>query len=334
MSKTILVTGGAGFCGVNFVYYLLKKYPDYRIICADGILFTSSKHSLDEAMSNPQFCFYEMNICDRIAVDKIFSAEKPDVVVNFAAESQTERKSYNRDTKVFLHTNILGTQTLLDACREYGCEHFHQASTGSVYGNLSEKSDGIPYTEDAPVYSANPYSASKASADILALSYCCTFNLPVTISRCTDVYGQYQFPNKSIPLLITSCLNDQRISVSESGDIVHNLLHVSDLCRAIDLIIHKGKVGEIYNVSGTGMETNSDIGKLICRAAGKADDLVNFSSDSNNTANGICLDATKIRNDLGWQPETELEDGVTATVEWYRYHRRWWEEIISGMYRD
>ena len=332
MFKSLLVTGGAGFIGSNFIYYMLAKYPDYRIICVDCLTYAGNMSTLAEAMKNENFSFYKINICDREGIYKIFETEKPDIVVNFAAESHVDRSIDNPE--IFLQTNILGTQVMMDACRKYGVERYHQVSTDEVYGDLPLDRPDLFFTEETPIHTSSPYSSSKAGADLLVLAYHRTYGLPVTISRCSNNYGPYHFPEKLIPLMIANCLNDKPLPVYGEGLNVRDWLYVEDHCRAIDLIIHKGRVGEVYNVGGHNEMANIDIVKMICKALGKPESLITYVADRKGHDMRYAIDPTKIHSELGWLPETKFADGIQKTIDWYLKHREWWEEIISGEYQN
>lgn len=327
----IIVTGGAGFIGSNFIYHMLKKYPDYRVICIDSLTYAGNMSTLAEAMRDERFKFYKTNICDRKAVCEIFETEKPDVVVNFAAESHVDRSIENPE--VFLQTNILGTQVMMDACRKYGNIRYHQVSTDEVYGDLPLDKPSLFFTEKTPIHTSSPYSASKASADLLVQAYNRTFGLPITISRCSNNYGPYHFPEKLIPLMITRALADQPLPVYGEGLNVRDWLYVEDHCRAIDLIIHKGTIGEVYNVGGHNEMKNIDIVKLICDALGKPYSLITYVTDRKGHDMRYAIDPSKIHHDLGWLPETKFVDGLKLTIDWYLNNKSWWEEIISGDYK-
>lgn len=329
---TILVTGGAGFIGSNFVYHMLGKYPDYKILCVDCLTYAGNMSTLVEAMKNPNFKFFKTNICNREAIYEIFKTEKPDFVVNFAAESHVDRSIENPE--VFLRTNILGTQVMMDACRKYGIIRYHQVSTDEVYGDLPLDRPDMFFTEETPIHTSSPYSASKASADMLVQAYHRTFGLPVTISRCSNNYGPYHFPEKLIPLMIVNALNDKPMPVYGDGLNVRDWLYVEDHCKAIDLIIHKGKVGEIYNIGGHNEMRNIDIVKLICKYLGKSENLITYVTDRKGHDMRYAIDPTKIYNELGWLPETKFADGIVKTINWYLNNKEWWETIISGEYRN
>lgn len=332
MSETVLITGGAGFIGSNFVYHMLKEHPDDKIVCVDCLTYAGNMSTLAEAMNNERFVFYKTNICDRAGIYKIFETEHPDIVVNFAAESHVDRSI--ETPEIFLQTNILGTQVMMDACRKYGIGRYHQVSTDEVYGDLPLDRPDLFFTENTPIRTSSPYSASKASADLLVQAYHRTFGLPVTISRCSNNYGSYHFPEKLIPLTIANCLNDKPLPVYGEGLNVRDWLYVEDHCRAIDLIIHRGREGEVYNVGGHNEMRNIDIVKLICDYLGKPYSLIKHVSDRKGHDMRYAIDPTKIHDELGWLPETKFADGIKKTIDWYLDNREWWETIVSGEYRN
>ncbi len=329
---TIIVTGGAGFIGSNFIFYMLKKYPEYRIICLDKLTYAGNLSTLAPIMDNPKFRFVKADICDRVAVDGLFEEETPDVVVNFAAESHVDRSI--EDPEIFLKTNILGTATLMDACRKYNVKRYHQVSTDEVYGDLPLDKPDLFFTENTPIHTSSPYSSSKASADLLVLAYYRTYGLPVSISRCSNNYGPYHFPEKLIPLMIANALNEKPLPVYGEGINVRDWLYVEDHCKAIDLIIHKGKVGEVYNVGGHNEMRNIDIVKLICKELGKSEGLITYVKDRKGHDMRYAIDPSKIHGELGWLPETSFNDGIKKTIQWYLENREWWETIISGEYQN
>lgn len=330
--KTIIVTGGAGFIGSNFVYHMLNKYPDYRIVCIDCLTYAGNLSTLEEAMKNPNFRFYKVNICNRDAVRKVFEEEHPDIVINFAAESHVDRSI--EDPEIFLRTNTMGTQVMMDMSREFGVERYHQVSTDEVYGDLPLDKPDLFFTETTPLHTSSPYSASKAGADLLVQAYHRTFGLPITISRCSNNYGPYHFPEKLIPLMIINALHDEKLPVYGDGKNVRDWLYVEDHCKAIDLIIHNGKVGEVYNVGGHNEMSNIDIVKLILKKLGKSEDLITYVADRKGHDRRYAIDPTKIHNELGWLPETKFADGIEKTIDWYLSHEDWWQTIISGEYQD
>lgn len=327
----IIVTGGAGFIGANFVFYMIDKYPDYRIVCVDKLTYAGNLSTLEHVMNNENFCFVKEDICNREAIYKLFEEEKPDMVVNFAAESHVDRSIENPD--VFLQTNIIGTAVLMDACRKYGIKRYHQVSTDEVYGDLPLDRSDLFFTEDTPIHTSSPYSSSKAAADLLVQAYQRTFGLPITISRCSNNYGPYQFPEKLIPLMIANALNDKALPVYGEGLNVRDWLYVDDHCKAIDMIIHNGKVGEVYNIGGHNEKRNIDIVKIICKELDKSEDLITYVTDRKGHDMRYAIDPTKIHGELGWLPETMFEEGIKKTIQWYLDNKEWWEEIISGEYQ-
>ena len=329
---TIIVTGGAGFIGSNFIFHMLGKYPAYRIVCLDKLTYAGNLSTLASVMDDPRFRFVKLDICDRQGVYRLFEEEKPAMVVNFAAESHVDRSI--EQPEVFLQTNILGTQVLMDACREYGVKRYHQVSTDEVYGDLPLDRPDLFFTEETPLHTSSPYSASKASADLLVMAYHRTYGLPVTISRCSNNYGPYHFPEKLIPLMITNALADKPLPVYGEGLNVRDWLYVEDHCKAIDLILHNGKVGEVYNIGGHNEMRNIDIGRLICEALHKPEDLITYVADRKGHDLRYAIDPTKIHKELGWLPETKFSDGIHKTIRWYLENREWWENILSGAYRD
>ena len=329
---TILVTGGAGFIGSNFIFYMLNKYPYSRIVCVDKLTYAGNLSTLESALKNPQFRFVKADICDKKAIDKIFNEERPDVVVNFAAESHVDRSIEN--PQVFLETNIIGTSVLMDACKKYEVKRFHQVSTDEVYGDLPLDRPDLLFTEQTPLHTSSPYSSSKAAADLLVMAYHRTYGLPVTISRCSNNYGPYQFPEKLIPLMIANCLADKPLPVYGQGLNVRDWLYVEDHCKAIDLIIHEGKSGEIYNIGGHNEMRNIDIVKLILKELGKDKSLITYVTDRKGHDQRYAIDPTKIHNELGWLPETMFKDGIKKTIKWYLDNKEWWETIISGEYQN
>ena len=330
--KTIIVTGGAGFIGSNFVYYMLKKYPAYRIVCLDALTYAGNLSTLKRAMENPQFRFVKADITDKEAVEKLFEEEKPEIVVNFAAESHVDRSIKN--PQLFLDTNIMGTQTLMEARLKYGVSRYHQVSTDEVYGDLPLDRPDLFFTEKTNLNTSSPYSASKASADLLVLAYHRTFGLPISISRCSNNYGPYHFPEKLIPLMIINALHDKELPVYGDGKNVRDWLYVEDHCKAIDMIIHADCNGEVYNVGGHNEMANIDIVKLILKELGKPESLIKFVEDRKGHDRRYAIDPTKITTQLGWKPETKFENGIVKTIKWYLDHQDWWEEIISGEYQN
>lgn len=327
----IIVTGGAGFIGGNFVHMMIKKHPEDMIVCLDALTYAGNMETLEPVMDAPNFKFVKGDIADRDFVYQLFEVEKPDVIVNFAAESHVDRSITNPE--LFLRTNIMGTSVLLDACRKYGITRYHQVSTDEVYGDLPLDRPDLYFTEETPLHTSSPYSASKASADLLVLAYHRTYGLPVTISRCSNNYGPYHFPEKLIPLMIANALNDKPLPVYGEGANVRDWLYVEDHCTAIDLIIRKGLVGEVYNIGGHNEQTNLAVVKTIVHELGKSEDLIHFVTDRPGHDRRYAIDPTKIRQELGWEPTTRFAEGIKKTIQWYLDNKPWWEHIISGEYQ-
>ena len=328
----ILVTGAAGFIGSNFVFHMRKAHPEYDIIALDSLTYAGNLETLAPVMEADHFTFVRCDITDREGVRKVFEEHHPDVVVNFAAESHVDRSI--EDPGVFLRTNILGTQVLMDACREFGIQRFHQVGTDEVYGDLPLDRPDLFFTEDLPLQASSPYSASKASADLLAMAYHRTYGLPVTISRCSNNYGPYQFPEKLIPLMIANALADKPLPVYGTGENVRDWLYVEDHCRAIDMILENGKVGEVYNIGGHNERSNLDVVKTILKQLGKPESLITFVGDRKGHDLRYAIDPSKIHGELGWLPETKFDDGIRQTIDWYLNNESWWKNIISGDYME
>ncbi len=328
----IIVTGGAGFIGGNFCHYMTEKYPEDMILCIDKLTYAGNMETLASIMDKPNFKFFKADIADRDTIYKIFEKEKPDIVVNFAAESHVDR-SIN-EPEVFLRTNIIGTNVMLDACRKYGIKRYHQVSTDEVYGDLPLDRPDLFFTETTPIHTSSPYSASKASADLLVQAYSRTYNLPCTISRCSNNYGPYHFPEKFIPLIIANALNGKKIPVYGTGENVRDWLYVKDHCIAIDLIIRKGTPGEVYNIGGHNEKTNMEVVKTVIAGLGKEEDLITHVTDRLGHDRRYAIDPAKIHNELGWLPETPFEEGIAKTIQWYLDNREWWENIIKGDYQN
>ena len=327
----IIVTGGAGFIGSNFIFHMLKEHPEDRIICLDKLTYAGNLSTLESIMDKPNFRFVKMDICDRPAVYALFEEEHPDMVVNFAAESHVDRSILNPE--IFLETNIIGTSVLMDACRKYGIKRYHQVSTDEVYGDLPLDRPDLFFTETTSIHTSSPYSSSKAGADLLVLAYHRTYGLPVTISRCSNNYGPYHLPEKLMPLMISNALHDKPLPVYGDGLNVRDWLFVEDHCRAIDLILQKGRVGEVYNVGGHNEMRNIDIVKLICQELGKPESLITYVKDRKGHDRRYAIDPTKIHNELGWLPETKFADGIRKTIKWYLENQEWWENIVNGEYQ-
>ena len=348
---TIIVTGGAGFIGANFIYLQLEEHPEDRIICLDKLTYAGNLSTLEKAMKNPNFRFVKADISDKESVERLFEEEKPDIIVNFAAESHVDRSI--EDPGLFIKTNIMGTQVLMDACRKYGIKRYHQVSTDEVYGDLPLDRPDLFFTEETPIHTSSPYSSSKAGADLLVLSYYRTFGLPVSITRCSNNYGPFHFPEKLIPLMISRALDDESLPVYGKGENIRDWLFVKDHCKAIDLVMRKGRVGEVYNIGGHNEKTNLEVVKIILKELGKPESLITYVTDRPGhdmryaidptkieTELGwkpnynYAIDPTKIHSELGWLPETKFEDGIKKTIQWYLNNKSWWQNIISGEYQN
>lgn len=328
----IIVTGGAGFIGSNFVYYQLENHPEDTVICVDCLTYAGNMATLEKALEHKNFFFEKVDIADRRAVFDVFQKYSPDIVVNFAAESHVDRSIENPE--VFLRTNIIGTSTLMDACRKFGIQRYHQVSTDEVYGDLPLDRPDLFFTEDTPIHTSSPYSASKASADLLVLAYHRTYGLPVTISRCSNNYGPYHFPEKLIPLMIINALDNKELPVYGKGENVRDWLYVKDHCSAIDKIVRNGTVGEIYNIGGHNERTNLCVVKTILKLLGKPESLIHYVTDRPGHDRRYAIDPTKIHKELGWLPETDFDKGIEYTVRWYLENKDWWLPIVNGEYQD
>lgn len=324
---TIIVTGGAGFIGGNYIHYHLKAHPDERVVCVDNLTYAGNLSTLAPVMDNPQFRFVKLDICNREGISNLFEEVKPDAVINFAAESHVDRSI--ESPGVFLKTNIIGTASLMDACRAFGNVRFHQVSTDEVYGDLPLDRPDLFFTESSPLCASSPYSSSKAGADLLVMAYHRTYGLPVTVSRSSNNYGPYQLPEKLIPLMITNCLNNRPLPVYGDGRNVRDWINVEDHCKAVDLIVRKGRAGEIYNIGSHNEMANIDIVKIIIKELGKPEELITFVTDRKGHDLRYAIDPTKIRNELGWLPETSFSDGIKKTIKWYIDNRSWWENSIT-----
>ena len=341
--KTYLVTGAAGFIGANYIKYILAKHSDVKVVILDALTYAGNLGTIAKDIDNERCFFIKGDICSREVVDGLFAEYRFDYVVNFAAESHVDRSIEN--PQLFLITNILGTQNLLDCARrawvmgkdEQGYPtwrkgvRYHQVSTDEVYGSLG--AEGF-FTEATPLCPHSPYSASKTSADMVVMAYHDTYKMPVTITRCSNNYGPYHFPEKLIPLMIANALNDKPLPVYGKGENVRDWLYVEDHCKAIDLIIHKGRVGEVYNIGGHNEMKNIDIVKIICKELGKPESLITYVTDRKGHDMRYAIDPTKIHNELGWLPETKFADGIKKTIQWYLDNKEWWETIISGEYQN
>ena len=327
----IIVTGGAGFIGGNYIHIMLKKHPEDEIICLDALTYAGNMETLEPVMKKTNFKFVQADIADRNAVYNLFATEKPDMVINFAAESHVDRSLLNPE--LFLQTNIIGTSVLLDACRKYGIKRYHQVSTDEVYGDLPLDRPDLFFTEETPLHTSSPYSASKASADLLVLAYYRTFGVPVTISRCSNNYGPYHFPEKLIPLIIINALNNKPLPIYGTGENVRDWLYVEDHCAAIDLIVRHGRVGEVYNIGGHNEKTNLQVVQAILKELGKGEETICYVADRLGHDRRYAIDPTKIKNELGWEPKTGFDEGIKKTIIWYLSHKNWWQRIINGEYQ-
>ncbi len=326
--KNILVTGGAGFIGSNFVHFMLNKYPGYRIVNFDTLTYAGNLENLSAVEKHPNYSFVKGDICNREQVLKAFRDHAIDAVVHFAAESHVDRSITG--PAVFVHTNVVGTQVLLDVSRETGIEKFLHVSTDEVYGSLG--ATGY-FTEETHLHPNSPYSASKASSDMLVLAYQHTFGFPGVVTRCSNNYGPYQFPEKLIPLLIANAVNDKPIPVYGDGSNVRDWLYVEDHCSALDVVLHKGKIGDVYNIGGHNEWKNIDIVKLVLKEIGKPESLITFVKDRPGHDRRYAIDASKIKDELGWVPAYQFENGIKKTIAWYLQNKKWWERIISGDYQ-
>ena len=327
-----LITGAAGFIGGNFCHIMTKKYPNDMFIGFDALTYAGNIKTLAPVMERDNFRFVKGDISSKEDVKEVFDNYKIDIVINFAAESHVDRSIENPG--IFLETNIMGTAVLMDACRKYGIQRYHQVSTDEVYGDLPLDRPDLFFTEETPLHTSSPYSSSKASADLLVMAYYRTYGLPVTISRCSNNYGPYHFPEKLIPLMIANALADKPLPVYGNGENVRDWLYVEDHCRAIDLIIHNGKVGEVYNVGGHNEKRNIDIVRIICQELGKPESLIVHVEDRKGHDRRYAIDPAKIHRELGWLPETKFEDGIKKTIKWYLEHKKWWQDIINGEYQE
>lgn len=328
--STFLVTGGAGFIGGNFLLTMVKKYPNDRYVCLDALTYAGNMETLEPIMNEPNFRFVHGDIRNRETVYKLFEEEKPDYVINFAAESHVDRSIDN--PTIFLETNIIGTSVLLDACRKYGIRRYHQVSTDEVYGDLPLERKDLFFTEKTPLKTSSPYSASKASADLLVLAYHRTYGLPVTISRCSNNYGPYQFPEKLIPLVIQKAVNNEKIPIYGKGSNVRDWLYVGDHNNAIDLIVRNGKEGEVYNIGGHNERTNLEVVKTILKVLNKPESLISFVKDRPGHDLRYAMDPTKIETELGWRPTYTFETGIVPTIEWNLKNKDWLKHVETGEY--
>ncbi len=326
----ILVTGGAGFIGGNFLHIMTKKHPEDRYVCIDALTYAGNMETLEPIMNLPNFRFVKGDIRDRELVEKLFEEEHFDVVINFAAESHVDRSIVN--PQIFLETNIIGTSVLMDACRKFGIKRYHQVSTDEVYGDLPLDRPDLLFHEDTPLHTSSPYSSSKASADLLVMAYHRTYGLPCTISRCSNNYGPYQFPEKLIPLMIQKATRGEKLPVYGDGKNVRDWLHVADHCEAIDLIIRKGRDGEIYNVGGHNERSNLQVVKTILKALGKDDTLINYVTDRLGHDRRYAIDPHKLETELGWKPQYNFDTGIAQTIRWNQENQEWLHNVESGEY--
>ena len=327
-----LVTGGAGFIGSNFMHYMTETYPNDMFVCIDALTYAGNYNNIKELESRKNFKFVHGDITDRELINKLFEEEKFDYVINFAAESHVDNSIKN--PTIFLTTNILGTQTLMDACRKYGIKRYHQVSTDEVYGDLPLDRPDLTFDENNPIKTSSPYSASKASADLLVLAYARTFGLPVTISRCSNNYGPYQFPEKLIPVVISKALKDEPIPVYGKGENVRDWIHVHDHNVGVDLIIKNGKDGEVYNLGGHSERTNLEVVKTILKQLGKPESLITYVQDRPGHDLRYAINSSKSEKELGWDRTYTFEEGIKETVDWYVNNTEWIEDIKSGKYKD
>ena len=328
----VLVTGGAGFIATNFMYYMVKKYPEYNFVNLDALTYAGNYNNIKDLEGKPNYKFVKGDITDREFIDKLFEEEKFDWVVNFAAESHVDNSIKNPG--IFLTTNILVTQALMDASRKYGIKRYHQVSTDEVYGDLPLDRLDLLFTEETPIHTSSPYSSSKAGADLLVGAYYRTYGLPITISRCSNNYGPYQFPEKLIPVVISKALNDEPIPVYGKGENVRDWIHVIDHNIGVDLILHKGKVGEVYNLGGHSERTNLDVVKTILKQLGKPESLITYVTDRPGHDLRYAIDSTKAEKELGWDRTYTFEKGIEETVNWYLNNQEWIEEIKNGNYKN
>ncbi len=328
----ILVTGGAGFIGGNFVHYMVNKYPEDMIVNLDLLTYAGNLETLKPVENKPNYRFVRGDIADRPFIMDLFEKERFDVVINFAAESHVDRSI--TDPGIFVQTNVVGTQVLLDASRAYGVKRYHQVSTDEVYGDLPLDRPDLFFTEETPIHTSSPYSSSKAGADLLVLAYHRTYGMPVTVSRCSNNYGPYHFPEKLIPLMISRALADEPLPVYGKGENVRDWLYVEDHCAAIDLIVRKGRVGEVYNIGGHNERTNLEVVKTILKALDKPESLIHFVTDRPGHDRRYAIDPTKIETELGWKPMHNFDTGIQETIKWYLENQDWWKHILSGEYSN
>ena len=329
--STFLVTGGAGFIGSNYLHYVVDKYPEDKFICIDALTYAGNYNNIKMLENKDNFEFVKGNITDDKLLDELFLKYKFDYVVNFAAESHVDNSIKN--PRIFLETNIIGTQTLMDACRKHGIKRYHQVSTDEVYGDLPLDRPDLLFTESTPLHTSSPYSSSKAGADLLVMAYHRTYGLPVTISRCSNNYGPYQFPEKLIPVVISKALNDENIPVYGKGENVRDWIHVHDHNVGVDLIVRNGKDGEVYNLGGHSERTNLQVVKTILKQLNKSEDLITFVQDRAGHDLRYAIDSTKVEKELSWDRTYTFEDGIKETVDWYLNNQNWINDIKTGEYQ-
>ncbi len=327
-----IVTGGCGFIGSNYLHYVVNKYPEDELICIDSLTYAGNYHNLEPVLGKDNFRFVKLDITDREGVDQLFATEKPDYVINFAAESHVDNSIKNPG--IFVKTNVMGTQVLMDAALKHGVKRYHQVSTDEVYGDLPLDRPDLLFTEETPLHTSSPYSASKGGADLLVLAYMRTFKLPATISRCSNNYGPYQFPEKLIPHTIAAAMKDQKVPVYGEGKNVRDWIHVYDHNTGVDLIVREGKEGEVYNLGGRAERDNLTIVKTILRAIGKPESLIEFVADRPGHDLRYAMDPTKAETELGWTRKYNFDEGIKATIDWYLENQDWVRNIESGEYRD
>ncbi len=326
-----LVTGGAGFIGSNYMHYVVNKYSEDYFVCLDALTYAGNYNNIKDLEGKSNYKFVKGDITDRDFIDKLFNEEKFDVVINFAAESHVDNSIKNPG--IFLTTNIIGTQVLMDASLKYNIKRYHQVSTDEVYGDLPLDRPDLKFTEDTPIHTSSPYSSSKAGADLLVFAYHRTFGLPVTISRCSNNYGPYQFPEKLIPVVISKALKNEKIPVYGKGANVRDWIHVIDHNIGVDLIVRNGKVGEVYNLGGHSERNNLEVVKTILKLMGKSEDLITFVEDRKGHDLRYAIDSTKAEKELGWDRTYTFEKGIEETVKWYLDNTEWIDNILSGEYK-
>ena len=327
-----LITGGAGFIGSNYLHYVVNKYPKDSFVCLDALTYAGNYNNIKELEKKKNYKFVKGDIRDKELIDKLFKKEKFDIVINFAAESHVDNSIKNPN--LFADTNILGTMTLLNASKEYNVKRYHQVSTDEVYGDLPLDRPDLLFTEENPIHTSSPYSASKAGADLQVLAYARTFKLPVTISRCSNNYGPYQFPEKLIPVVISKALNDEPIPVYGKGENVRDWIHVHDHNVGVDLIVRKGKPGEIYNLGGHSEKTNLEVVKTILKQLKKPESLISFVTDRPGHDLRYAIDSKKVEKELGWKRSYKFDKGIKETIDWYVNNQEWIDDIKSGKYKE